>query len=65
MEESRQHMAKLGRSPLGGRGLKPLDNDVVQEYIQSLPTRGAWIETIKLYKPVKFRVVAPHSGGVD
>ena len=45
MEESRQHMAKLGRSPHGGRGLKHKGRRGKGEARESLPTRGAWIET--------------------
>ena len=35
------------------------------EQLQSLPSRGAWIEIWPLYHSLRRRGVAPLSGGVD
>ncbi len=53
------------RSPRGERGLKLLINPHAYKFAWSLPTRGAWIEIIKIYRLGMHKLVAPHAGSVD
>ena len=58
-------MKKYSRSPLGGRGLKCLLPDGGRRKVQSLPSRGAWIEILWPCLCASLPLVAPLSGGVD
>ncbi len=53
------------RPPRGGRGLKYLRQEIEEEYAESPPSRGAWIE-ISILNPIENTFnVAPLAGGVD
>jgi len=45
--------------------LKLFFYELVSSVEVSLPTRGAWIETLPILIEITHGVVAPHSGGVD
>jgi len=53
------------RSPLGGRGLKLEHRPGLHNTVESLPSRGAWIETKISVTDGVGTPVAPLSGGVD
>ena len=58
-------MIGCGRSPHGGRGLKLRYERVHQGLGESLPARGAWIETHTHELATPHGKVAPRTGGVD
>ena len=45
--------------------MKCLDQEAVEAVRKSPPTRGAWIEMIRVLEAAEVCVVAPHTGGVD
>ncbi len=50
------------RSPHGGRGLKQLQHRRVGQSAESLPSRGAWIETMPVAFVSNFASRSPHGG---
>ena len=54
-----------GRAPHGARGLKRIVLHPISHTSLSRPTRGAWIETLRLRRPRHCEHVAPHTGRVD
>ena len=56
---------RFSRSPHGERGLKLVLTGTVRNVIESLPTRGAWIEIHKTEHYGLSQFVAPHTGSVD
>ena len=58
-------MEKTGRSPRGERGLKSKIELETDQGLESLPSRGAWIEMDIDQLRQKIEKVAPLAGSVD
>ena len=65
MQQMKGKDPNASRSPHGERGLKfhAVQNNGFD--VQSLPTRGAWIEISSLMENLLNLLVAPHTGSVD
>ena len=60
-----RHLDVDGRSPQGERGLKPISRLAICRTRESLPARGAWVETrIVDHQCSLAYIVAPRKGSV-